>query len=110
MTDAERIANLERFAHDMADRFWRFQGRLNALELTVTSGTLNFAKIQENPFQFVQEYVEAMRQTTKSLLADVDDPGKADRLTSETRDAMDELLAQLLQSSGQLKGAPGKRG
>ncbi len=67
-------------------------------------GTLNLAKTQPDPFQWVQDYVEAMRQTSKGLLPDVDDPGKGDRLMKETRDALDELLSQLIQHAGTLKG------
>ncbi len=105
-TDSERIAALEQFARDMAEHYWRFQGRMNALETITVLGTLNFAKMQPQPFQFIQDYVEAMRQTSKSLVPDVDDPSKADRLIAETRDGIDEFLAQLLQAASQLKGAP----
>jgi 16S rRNA U1498 N3-methylase RsmE len=106
MNDDERIAALEQFARDVAEHSWRFQGRLNALELAVTIGTLNFAKSQPNPFQWVQDYVEAMRQSSKALVPDIDDPTKRDRLVSETRDGIDELLTLLIQQAGSLKGAP----
>jgi gamma-glutamyltranspeptidase len=107
MTPEERIANLENTMQQMADHYWRFQGRINALELIATLATLDFAKLQPNPFQYVQEYVEAMRQTTKGLTPDVDDPSKAPRLASETRHAIDDYLQQLVGNAGQLKGAPG---
>jgi DNA repair exonuclease SbcCD ATPase subunit len=94
------LAALEQFA----DHYRRFQGRLNALELTVTLGTLNFAKLQADPFEWVQDYVEATRQSSKALFPDVDDSSKSDRLSAETRDGIDELLAQLLQHAAQLRG------
>jgi hypothetical protein len=108
-TDSERIAELEKYAHQMANHYWRFQGRINAMELVATLATINFAKTQPDPFQFIQDYVESMRQTSSSLLPEVDDPNNADRLVSETKNAVDDFLAQLIQVSGQLKGGPGNR-
>jgi hypothetical protein len=89
------------------DQLWRLQGRLNALELIATLATLDFAKLQLKPFEYVQAYVEAMRQTTKGLTPDVDDQSNAPRLVSETRHAIDDYLQQLITNAGQLKGAPG---
>jgi len=107
MTPEDRITNLEDAMHQMADHYWRFQGRINALELIAMLATLDFAKSQPNPFEFIQAYVEAMRQTTKGLIPDVDDATKAPRLASETRHAIDDFLQQLISNAGQLKGAPG---
>jgi hypothetical protein len=104
-TETERLSVLEHFARDMSEHYWRFQGRLNALEICMTIGTLNFAKMQVDPFKFVQDYVEALRQTSKQLMPDVQDSTKADRLTAETKDSIDELLAQLLQQAGPLRRA-----
>jgi hypothetical protein len=109
MTDADRLAALERNAAEMANHYWRFQGRINALELIATLATLDFAKLQPNPFEYIQAYVEAMRQTTKGLTPDVDDQGKGARLISETRHAIDDHLQQILMHAGQLKGAPGNQ-
>jgi hypothetical protein len=107
MTLEERIANLENAMHQMADHYWRFQGRINALELIATLATMDFAKLQPNPFQCIQENVEAMRQVAKGLTPDVDDLSKGPRLASETRHAIDDYLQQLVANAGQLKGAPG---
>ena len=101
-----KIAALEQNAREMADHYWRFQGRLNALEITATLGVMNFAKLQPNPFQWVQDYVEAMRVMSRSLIPDTDDPGKRDRVLSETTNAIDEFLEQLVRNAGQLPGAP----
>jgi (p)ppGpp synthase/HD superfamily hydrolase len=109
MTETERIAKLEQFARETTDHYWRFQGRLNAHELVLTVGTLNFAKMQREPFKFIQDYVAAMRSTSSNLVPEVDDATKADRLISETKNAIDDFLAELLRSAGQLKGAPGNR-
>jgi hypothetical protein len=77
---AKCLAELEKYSHQMANHYWRFQGRINAMELVATLATINFAKTQPDPFQFVQDYVESMRQTSSSLLPEVDDPNNADRL------------------------------
>jgi hypothetical protein len=107
MTPEERIANLENAMQQMGDHYWRFQGRINALELIATLAVLDFAKLQQNPFQYVQAYAEAMRQTTKTLIPDVDDQSKANRVVSEMRNAIDDHLHQVIANAGQLKGAPG---
>lgn len=106
LTDAERLTALETFAHQMSDHYWRFQGRINALELTAMLATLDFAKMQPEPFQFIQQYVAAMRVTSSRLLPDTDDPAKGGRVKSETVNAIDDFLADLLRHAGQLKGAP----
>ena len=66
---------------------------------------MNFAKLQPYPLSFIQDYVESMRQTSKSLLADVDNPAAGDRLKSEGVNAIDRYLGQLLEHAGQFKGA-----
>ena len=109
MTTDERLASLEKTMQEAADHNWRTQGRLNALELVATAGTLNFAKLQHNPFQWIQDYIESMRQASKTMVPDVNEQSKGDRLLRETRDAIDEILQQLVQQAGQLKGAPGSR-
>jgi hypothetical protein len=109
MTPEQRLKNLETAMHQMSDHYWRFQGRINALELIATLATLDFAKTQPNPFQFIQDYIAAMRVTSSKLTPDVDDPTKGDRLRFETKDSIDHFLAELLQHAGQLKGAPGNQ-
>jgi hypothetical protein len=69
---------------------------------------MNFAKLQSKPFQWIQDYLEAMRQTSKGLIPLTDDPSKDDRLLVETKTAVDEFLEQLVMQAGRLPGAPQK--
>lgn len=92
---------------EIADQFWRLQGRVNALEVLMVLEVLNFSKLQPNPFQWIQEYLEAVRLTGKGMIPDVDDPAKAPRLLRETKTALDEFLESLVRGAGTLKGAPG---
>jgi hypothetical protein len=105
--DNVRLTELEAAVRQTAEHYWRFQGRINALELLSMLGVLNLAKTQPNPFQWIQDYVEAMRVTTRTLTPDVDDRSKGDRAVAETKSALEELLEQLIAQAGQLKGAPG---
>ncbi|WP_179879920.1 hypothetical protein [Bradyrhizobium ottawaense] len=106
MTPEERIAELEKAMHKMADHYWRFQGRLNALELAALVGVHNLAKTQANPFEWVQAYVEAMRQTGRTLIPDVDSQSDGARLLKETKNGIDEFLEQVVAHAGNLPGAP----
>jgi len=107
MTDSERIAELEQAMHAMTGHYWRFQGRLAALELITTLGTLNFAKTQPDPFGFIQSYVGSMTETKKKLSPEMYDQAMAPRLVAETVHAIDDLLADLLQHAGQFKRGTG---
>ena len=107
MSDTDRITKLEQAMTAMTNHYWRFQGRINALETIAVQATLDFSKMQPEPFKFVQAYVAAMRVTSSHLLPDTDDPAKAERVISETKNAIDDFLADLLRHAGQLKGAPG---
>ena len=107
--DDKRVSELERAMKEMAEHYWRFQGRINALEIVSSLAVFNLAKTQPNPFQWVQDYVEAMRITSRGLIPDVDDQNKGARLKQETRTAIDEFLEQLVRQAGQLKGAPGNQ-
>ena len=104
----KRLAELEYVMRQMTDHFWRFQGRINALELVSTLEVFNMAKMQPNPFQWLQDYVEAMRVTLRSIKKpDVDDPAEGERLLVETRTSLEEFLERLVSRAGELKGAPG---
>ena len=105
--DDKRLAELEYVMRQMTEHFWRFQGRINALELLATLDVFNMAKMQPNPFQWLQDYVEAMRVTLSSLTPDVGDPAKGERLLVETRTSLEEFLERLVSRAGELKGAPG---
>jgi hypothetical protein len=50
--------------------------------------------------------VKSMETTRKSLIPDVDDQPKGERLREETVIAIDEFLETLLGQSDRLKGAP----
>ena len=103
----KRVAELEYVMRQMTEHFWRFQGRINALELLATLDVFNMAKMQPNPFQWLQDYVEAMRVTLRSLKSDVDDPAEGERLLVETQTSLEEFLERLVSRAGELKGAPG---
>ena len=105
--DDKKVAELEYVMRQMTEHFWRFQGRINALELLATLDVFNMAKMQPNPFQWLQDYVEAMRVTLRSLTPDDDDPAKGERLLVETRTSLEEFLERLVSRAGELKGAPG---
>lgn len=107
MTPEERI--VEKAMHQMADRYWRFQGRFNALELAALAGVHNLAKTQPNPFEWVQAYVAAMRQTARTLIPDVDNQSDGARLLKETKIGIDEFLEQVVAHAGNLPGAPGNK-
>jgi hypothetical protein len=107
MSDLEkRIQNLENAMTQMADHYWRFQGRINALELFAHQAVFDRANMTDNPFAWVQQYVANMQQTLKGLIPETDDPSKADRLTQEVRRASEDFLEQLLMQARNLKGAP----
>jgi hypothetical protein len=109
MTDTEqRIADLEIIAKHIVSQLWRLQGRMNAMEMVATLAVFNIAQTQPNPFHWVQAYVETMRKSTRSLVPEVDDQSKAERLLVETRTALEEFLTQVVREAGQLKGSPGK--
>jgi hypothetical protein len=91
------------------NQFWRLQGRINAIELILLSEVFNLAKTQPNPFQWVQDYLAAMRQTAQTLTPDVMGPEQGERLKRETRAALEEFLEQMVRHAGQLKGAPGNQ-
>ncbi len=101
-----RIVALEQSARENDERYWKILGRLNALELIAIDGILDIANTQANPFQWIQAYVRAMRQTSSTLTPDTTDPEKYARSLSETRDAIDNFLTQLIQHSRQLPGSP----
>ena len=71
------------------------------------AGVLNLAQTQPNPFQWVQQYLGAARQSAATLMPDVMSPEDAARIGLETRAALDDFLADLITRAGQLKGAPG---
>lgn len=89
------------------DQFWRIQGHLNAIELILQLGVLNLAQTQQNPFMWVQQYLEAVRQSGATLMPDVMEPSEAKRLKVETKAALDDFLSDLIGRAGGLKGAPG---
>jgi hypothetical protein len=101
-----RIVALEQSARENDDRYWKILGQLNALELIAMVGILDMSNTQENPFQWIQAYVRAMRQTTSTLTLDTTDPEKHARSLSETKDAIDNFLRQLIQHSRQVPGSP----
>jgi hypothetical protein len=102
----ERLNELEKATRQTTDNYWRIQGYLNALELVVLSDLYNFAKTQPHPFQWVQDFVEGMRQSSGSLIPDVDNGGEGNRLLKETKFALDGFLEQVVRHAGQLPGAP----
>ena len=83
-------------------------GKNQCAELVSTLEVFNMAKMQPNPFQWLQDYVEAMRVTLRSIKKpDVDDPAEGERLLVETRTSLEEFLERLVSRAGELKGAPG---
>lgn len=90
----------------LEEQYWRIQGRLNAVEWILTSEIFNMAKMQPNPFGWIQAFVEAGRQTSQGLKPDLMPEGEAVRLVDETRRAYDEFLEQIVLHAGQLPGAP----
>jgi len=106
MDQEDRIANLEQAMHQMAANYWRIQGRINALEIIAGQAILDYANLANNPFEWIQTYVKSMETTRKSLIPDVDDQPKGERLREETVIAIDEFLETLLGQSDRLKGAP----
>ncbi|WP_315729137.1 hypothetical protein [Bradyrhizobium sp. SZCCHNS2015] len=108
MTTEERLQNLEAAVGQMVERYWRFQGWMNALEMVVCADVMNLAKMQPRPFEWIQAYLAAMRQSASTLTPDVDNQAKGARLTRETRHALDEFLSGLVEQAGQLPGAPAR--
>ncbi|MDH6259033.1 hypothetical protein [Bradyrhizobium sp. BR13661] len=88
------------------DQFWRIQGRLNAIELLLMSEIFNMARLQPDPFPWMQRFIEATRFTSRGLAPDIMPDNEAARLTRETRDAVDEFLEQVVVHAGHLPGAP----
>lgn len=99
--------DIERVLRQVSNDLWALQGRINALQLVAMLSVLDHAKTQPHPFQWIQDYLAAMRVTMRGLTADVEDPSKGDRTVREMRGALEEFLAELLSHAGQLKGAPG---
>ena len=99
-TDTERLSALENAVQHLSDSIWRLQGRINALETVALTSIMDRAKIDANPPQWIQTYVANMKITLATLLPDVEDQSKANRLLSETRLALEEALEQLLIHSG----------
>jgi hypothetical protein len=90
-----RVAELERATHAMAAHYWRFQGRINAVEMLLT--LMLAMEAQERVGQpFITQFVANARAALDRLMPDVDDPAKADQLRAETRTAAEEFLEQLL--------------
>ena len=90
MDHEQRIKNLENAMQQMFDHYWRFQGRIHALEVLATLAVFDRASLDANPFEWVQNYVRVVE--TKQ----------------ETKIAIDEFLEQLVRMASALKGAPPK--
>lgn len=91
------------------DDWYRLQGHLNAIEIILLSDIYNFAKTQRDPFQWIQAFIEAIRQTSKTLIPDAMDEEAGAKLKRETRASLDAFLESLVRHAGPLKGESGTR-
>lgn len=101
-----RIVALEQSARENDERYLKLLGQLNALELIAMVGILDIANAQANPFQWIQAYVRDMRQTSSTLTSETANSENHARSLSETKDAIDNFLTQLIQQSRQVPGSP----
>jgi hypothetical protein len=79
MDQEQPIKNLENAMEQMAASCWRFQGRINALEIFASLAVFDRANLEPNPFKWVQDYAQNMGKMLKSLIPDVDDRSKGEQ-------------------------------
>ncbi|MBN9452940.1 MAG: hypothetical protein J0I42_13410 [Bosea sp.] len=87
----------------MEKAFDSLQGRIAAMEFVSTQLLLTLAEAQPEPFEFMQQFTNAVRESSRN--AKSEEPGHASgqQAVDDMQDALDVYLAQLIANAGQLR-------